>query len=75
MERGRQSKVIFQSVVVHKLPTKLPQKSWMKSGLPLLSRPIHCHSEATKWPGWHLGVNLFCVLCDVEVASPLPNAV
>jgi hypothetical protein len=44
VEVGRHPKVIFQLDVVHKLPTKLPQKSWMKSSLPLLSRPVHCHS-------------------------------
>jgi hypothetical protein len=44
MEVGRHPKVIFQLDVVHKLPTKLPEKSWMKSSLPLLSRPVHCHS-------------------------------
>jgi hypothetical protein len=40
MEGGRHPKVIFQLDVVH----KLPQKSWMKSGLPLLSKLVHCHS-------------------------------
>jgi hypothetical protein len=31
--------------VVHNLPTKLPQKSWMKKYVPLLSNPVHCHSK------------------------------
>jgi hypothetical protein len=41
---GRHPQGIFQLHVMQKLPTKLPQKSWMKSGLLLLSKPIHCHS-------------------------------
>jgi hypothetical protein len=31
MEKGRPPKVIFQLDVMHNLPTKLPQKSWMKN--------------------------------------------
>jgi hypothetical protein len=38
--------MIFELDVVHNLPTKLPQKSWMKNCLPLSSRPVYCHS----WP-------------------------
>jgi hypothetical protein len=43
-ERGRHPKVIFQLDVVHNLPTKLHQKSWMKNCLLLLSKTVHCHS-------------------------------
>ena len=49
MEKGRPSKVIFQFDVVHNLPTKLPQKSWMKNHFFLFSKILQSHPIATNW--------------------------
>jgi hypothetical protein len=40
-ERRRHPKMIFQLDVVHNLPAKLPQKSWMKKCRPDLYIVIH----------------------------------
>jgi hypothetical protein len=42
--------------VVHSLPSKLPQKSWMKNHFSLTSRRLQSHPNTTNWR-WHHLVN------------------
>jgi hypothetical protein len=35
--------------MVHNLPTKLPQKSWMKNRFFLASKKLQSHPNATNW--------------------------
>jgi hypothetical protein len=56
----------IQFYVVHNLPTKLPQKSWMKIRFFLASRRLQSHPNATNWRWWRFWVKHFPRLSGPE---------